>query len=102
MTGSWNRIKSVDTPWIEPIMDNQTTEITRYKEYVIEANPPKPDERTWGTFFVISRDRPADAKRRSFDDDKTFSSRLDAVHHCFAMGRKIIDGEMDGLSVTDL
>ena len=83
-------------------MDNQTTEITRYKEYLIEANPPKPDKNTWGTFFVISRDRPGGVKRMSFDDDKTFSSRLDAVHHCFALGRKIIDGEMDSLSVSNL
>jgi hypothetical protein len=83
-------------------MNFSTTEITRYKDFVIEANPPQQGKKVWGTFFVISRERPEGLNRRSFDDDATFSSRLDAVHHCFDYGRRVIDGKVEGLSVDDL
>ena len=83
-------------------MDYSTTEITRYKDYTIEANPPRLDKKAWGTFFVISRTRPDGAKRRAFDDENTFSNRLDAVRHSFDLGRKIIDGEFPDRSVSDL
>ena len=83
-------------------MDFSTTEITRYKDFTVEANPPQIDKKTWGTFLVINRERPDGVKRRSFDDDETFATRLDAVHHCFDLGRKIIDGEVEGRSVDDL
>ena len=83
-------------------MDFSTTELTRYKDFVIEANPPQQGKKSWGTFFVISRERSKDINRRSFDDDVTFSSRLDAVHHCFDLGRRIIDGKVEGRSVDDL
>jgi hypothetical protein len=83
-------------------MDFSTTEITRYKDFTIEANPPQLDKKKWGTFFVISRDGPDKNRHRSFDDDRTFSRRLDAVHHCFQLGRQIIDGAVEGRTVSDL
>ncbi len=83
-------------------MDNSTTEFMRYKDYTIEVNPPRLDKKQWGTFLVISRNRPEGAKRRAFDDQNTFSNRLDAVRHSFLLARKIIDGEFPDRSVSDL
>ncbi len=83
-------------------MDHSTTEFTHYKGYTIEANPPRLDKKQWGTFIVISRNPPEGAKRRAFDDQNTFSNRLDAVRHCVDLGRKIIDGEFPDRSVSDL
>ncbi len=87
-------------------MDHSTTEFTRYKDYTLEVNPPRLDKKQWGTFLVISRNRPESAKRRAkrrvFDDQNTFSNRLDAVRHCVDLARKIIDGEFPDRSVSDL
>ena len=83
-------------------MDHSTTEFTRYKDYTIEANPPRLDKKQWGTFLVISRNRPGGGKRRAFDDQNTFSNRLDAVRHAVDLARKIIDGEFPDRSVSDL
>ena len=81
-------------------MDHSTTEFTRYKDYTIEANPPRLDKKQWGTFLVISRNQ--SAKRRTFDDQNTFANRLDAVRHSFDLARRIIDGEFPDRSVSDL
>lgn len=84
-------------------MDHSTIEFSQYKGYAIEANPPKFDGGTWGTYLVISRDTHTSApRRRRFDDDERFDRRLDAVRHCFELGRKIIDGKVAGMSVEDL
>ncbi len=83
-------------------MDYSTTEMTHYKDYTIEANPPRLGKKEWGTFLVISRNSPEGVKRRVFDDQNTFSNRLDAVRHSFDLGRKIIDGAFPDRSVSDL
>ena len=83
-------------------MDHSTTEFTRYKDYTIEVTPPRTDKKQWGIFFVISRNRPEGGPRRAFDDENTFSNRLDAVRHSVDLARNIIDGEDPDRSVSDL
>ena len=80
----------------------QTSEIKQYKQYVIEADPQKLPDGAWATYVRISRERPGGPKVRPFDDDYQFTKRIDAVKHCFRLAQRIIDGEMDGLSVADL
>ncbi len=80
----------------------QTREIKEYKKHVIEADPQRIEPKVWKTYIVISRQRGGDPNLRPFEDDSTFDNRLDAIRYCFDFGKKIIDGDVDGMTVEDL
>lgn len=80
----------------------QTREIKEYKKFVIEADPQRIEKKTWKTYIVISRERTGGPRLRPFEDDVVFNNRLDAIRHCFDFGKRIIDGEFEGMSVEDL
>jgi hypothetical protein len=80
----------------------QTREIKEYKKFVIEADPQRVEKKKWKTYIVISRERAGGPRIRPFEDDVTFEKRLDAIRHCFDFGKRIIDGEIDGMTVEDL
>jgi len=80
----------------------QTSEIKQYGQYIIEADPQKLRRGVWTTYLVISRERPGGPRMRPFDDDQQFDNRIDAVKHCFSLGKRIIDGQEPGCRVDDL
>jgi hypothetical protein len=84
-------------------MTMQTRELRHYKGYVIEADPQKQGKSgPWATYLVIRRDRPGGPRVKPFEDDATFPNRIEAVRHCFELGARIIDGEIEGWSVDEL
>ena len=83
-------------------MSLPTRELRAYKKYVIEADPQKLPSKEWSTYIVIRRDRPGGPKLRPFEDEETSPTRISAIRHCFDFGKRIIDGEIEGLTVEDL
>ncbi len=73
-----------------------------YKGYRIVAAPyPRPDD-DWSDDVHIERHTGPDIRIRRFDGTNRFKSREDAVRSAIVLGRRIIDGTVDGCSVDDL
>ncbi len=83
-----------------------------YKGYEIRATPLQlPESRKWTLDIEIVR-RPQRSKHRrkigdtvnlrSFSAQNEFWTREEAIVRCFAFGRRIIDGKVKGLTVSDL
>lgn len=75
-----------------------------YKGYVIRAVPyhlaDSDDE--WTVKIVIDKHRADGVSSRQFSASNTFKNRQDAIQHCFAFGRQIIDGKSESCTVVDL
>lgn len=74
-----------------------------YKGYVIRAVPDQlKDSDEWTVKIVIDKHRDDGVSSRPFSAGNRFKSRQEAIEHCFAFGRQIIDGKSESCSVVDL
>ena len=79
------------------------SEKQQYKGYVISPVPNKVrDEEAWTLEIRIWKDDVAGPKIRPFSAGSTFPTREEAIEHCYRFGRQIVDGDAEGLSVTDM
>ncbi len=77
------------------------TEIS-YKGYVIRPAPfPLADGR-WNHEVYVVRDRGYELVERKFFSATSFATREEAIAHCIAFGKQIIDGTVPNCSVDDL
>ncbi len=56
----------------------------------------------WTTDVSIAKDHGSGYVSRDFSARNTFALRQEAITACVDFGRKIIDGEISGLTVADL
>ena len=78
----------------------------QYKGYLISAQPYQlQDSKRWRPEIYISR-HPSSNMDTGFqpftDKENTFESEVDAIKHCYILGIKIIDGEIEGCSISHL
>lgn len=74
-----------------------------YNGYEIRAVPHQlADSGEWTVNIVILKHHSDQVASRQFSASNTFKSRDEAVKHCFAFGRQIIDGKSEKCSVKDL
>lgn len=72
---------------------------TRYKGFRIHARPYQLHlDQTWTVDLEIQRD----GRRKSFSLDERHRTEGEAEARCLALGRRIIDGDIRGWSVTSL
>jgi hypothetical protein len=70
-----------------------------YKGFIIYPNPKLSLEtNTWTINLSIRHNN----KIKSFTSEHSFSTKGEAVFHCIGFGKKVIDGEMEAHSVTDI
>ena len=74
-----------------------------YKSYVIRAVPYQlADSDEWTVTIVIDKHRADGVSSRQFSASNMFKNRQDAIQHCFAFGRQIIDGKSESCTLVDL
>ncbi len=74
-----------------------------YRGYCIEAVPYQLDGSTgWRIRVFISRGTESAASTRSFFACNAFTSKTEAMGHCFRFGREIVEGKYPGCSLDDL
>ena len=74
-----------------------------YNGYEIRAMPYQlADTKEWTVNVVISRHRTDAVASRQFSAGEKFRTRQEAIQHCFAFGRQIIDGKSESCAVVDL
>jgi len=75
----------------------------RYKEFEIEAIPHQhPETKKWFLNIRIWKKRGDQLVSRPFSNKEPFDSKEMAIIHCFILGRKIIDGEVENFSVDGM
>ena len=74
-----------------------------YKGYQIEAVPFQLAESgEWTVNIHILRDKGYEINVRSYSAGNRFKSEDEAIRHCLDFGKRIIDGQIENLSVDDL
>ncbi len=74
-----------------------------YKGYVIDAAPYKlADSKGWSINIYIRHDTGDAINTNNFSAAKIFATQEEAIQHCIDLGRRIIDGEIENCSVSDL
>ena len=74
-----------------------------YKGYEIRATPLQlPETREWTLDIEIVRHTGDAVNLRSFRARNKFRTQEEAIVRCFVFGKKIIDGKVKGLTVSDL
>ena len=75
----------------------------QYKRYEIRATPLQlPESREWTLDIEIVRHTGDAVNLRSFTARNKFRTQEEAIARCFAFGKRIIDGEVQGRTVFDL
>jgi hypothetical protein len=70
-----------------------------YKGYIIEAKPnQRRDNGSWTTSINILAVAGAGITARPYYAENTYDTREEAISRCFEFGKRIIDGEIKGLS----
>ena len=77
-------------------------ERAEYKGYVIQVAPYPLESKHWKINLYIEKHDDQGVKCRNFFAADKYPTRAEAVGHCLSLGRKIINGEVEGLSVDDL
>ncbi len=72
-----------------------------YKDFIIETAPELHDGK-WSTIVWIRIHRAEEIASRNFNTEDVFSTREEAVAHCFLFGMDIIDGKVEGCTVEGL
>ncbi len=79
------------------------TEYVYHEGFRIHAAPYKlADSGEWTLNIYIELDKLSKIVTRHFFASDSFKSREEAITHCFNFGKRIIDGQAEGLSVQDL
>ena len=73
-----------------------------HKEFIIDAQPFHLQGDRSSTNVDIERHTGNEVRARHFTAWNAFSTETEAVAHCINFGRQIIDGRIEGCSVTDL
>lgn len=74
-----------------------------YKGYVIEAAPYQlSNSREWIIKICIQHNIGDKIISRNFSAANTFKTKEEATQHCIDFGKRIIDGEIENCTVTDL
>lgn len=74
-----------------------------YKGYVIEAVPYQLSEsREWTINIYIRRDTGDQISFKNFSAANTFETKEEAIQHCINFGYRIIDGEIENCTASDL
>lgn len=74
-----------------------------YKRYVIDAAPYKlAESKRWSINIYIRRDSGGSINTQNFSAANNFETKEEAIQHCIDFGRRIIDGEIENCSVSDL
>ena len=74
-----------------------------YKGYLIRPAPKQlVDSGEWNMDIHISIDKGNRLIIRNFNTANTFATKEEAIQHCINYGKQIIDGEVEGCTVTDL
>ncbi len=75
----------------------------QYKRYEIRATPLQlPESGEWTLDIEIVRDTGDAVNLRPFSARNKFQTQEEAIARCFAFGKRIIDGKVEGLTVVDL
>jgi hypothetical protein len=75
----------------------------QYKGYEIRAVPNRlADSGDWSLDILIVRDTGTEIKHRKFSGSNRYKTKDEALQHCFNFGKQIIDGTVEGCTVTDL
>lgn len=78
-------------------------DVFSYKGFEIEAVPDQLVETgEWTTSLYVCRNNSDAMRQRHFSAGNCFSSRKEAVAHCFNLGKQIIDGESQDCTVSNL
>ncbi len=82
---------------------NRQMDKMSYNGYEIMAVPYQlADSGEWTVNVVISKHRTDAVVSRQFSAGEKFRTKQEAIQHCFAFGRQIIDGESESCAVVDL
>jgi hypothetical protein len=74
-----------------------------YKGYLIHPAPLKLiDSEEWTIEICISKHRSDSVTERKYSAGNIFKTREEAIQHCINFGKKIIDGDSEHCTVTDL
>ncbi len=74
-----------------------------YKGYEIRATPLQlPESGEWTLDIEIVRYTGDAVNLRPFSARNVFPTQEEAIVRCFTFGRRIIDGKVQGLTVSDL
>ena len=74
-----------------------------YQGYTIESAPHHlVDAEKWGLRIFISVDDHRGVRTREFSADVVYASEQEADIHGIAFGQRLIDGKVEGRSVTDM
>ena len=73
-----------------------------YEGYTIQSTPHQTDGEKWRLHICISGKDPRGARTREFPAEGLYASEQEADIHGITFGQRVIDGKVDGLSVTDL
>lgn len=74
-----------------------------YNGYEIMAVPYQlAESKEWTVEIRILKHRSDQVASRQFSASNTFTSRDEAMAHCFSFGRQIIDGKSENCTVVDL
>ena len=74
-----------------------------YQGYTIESAPQRlVDDEKWGLRIFISVDDHRGVRTREFSADVVYATEHEADIHGIAFGQRLIDGKVEGRSVTDM
>lgn len=74
-----------------------------YKGYVIQAVPYQlAKDKKWTININIWKEKGSSVTERNFSASNTFIDKDEAIQHCYHFGKQIIDGELKGMTVSDL
>ena len=74
-----------------------------YKGYLINLTTRKlADSGEWTSDITIAVRKTAATIEKRFSREETYSSEEEAVSACIEFGKRIIDGQIEGLSVRSL
>ena len=77
--------------------------IVEYQGYKIQSSPHHPaDGETWRLRIFISLDDHRVARTREFSSAVVYATEQEADTHGIAFGQRLIDGNVEGRSVTDM
>jgi len=72
----------------------------RYKDFEIEAKSYQlADSKRWALSIYIWKHKGHESVSQPFTGGNTYESKGEAIRHCFNLGKKIIDGEIENCSV---
>lgn len=75
----------------------------QYEGYTIQSSPRcLGDQEQWQLCIVISVEQPGGVKRREFSTAGVYATEQEADMDGVAFGQRLIDGRVDGQSLTDM